>query len=126
VISWKQSIVQIVVLKFASKAQYCENCGVRQVSASSTGYQQQQYQQRARYQEKNPGLAAILSFFIVGLGQMYNGQIGKGLLLLVAAIISGILWTIFIGIIFSIVIWIYAIYDAYTTAQRINAGEIIT
>jgi len=57
---------------------------------------------------------------------MYNGQIGKGLLLLVAAIISGILWTIFIGIIFSIVIWIYAIYDAYTTAQRINAGEIIT
>jgi TM2 domain-containing membrane protein YozV len=27
---------------------------------------------------KNPGLAAVLSFFISGLGQIYNGQIAKG------------------------------------------------
>lgn len=29
---------------------------------------------------KNPGVAAVLSFFWTGLGQIYNGRIGKGLL----------------------------------------------
>lgn len=28
---------------------------------------------------KNPGIAAVLSFLITGLGQIYNGQIGKGI-----------------------------------------------
>ncbi len=31
---------------------------------------------------KNSGLAAVLSFFYVGVGQVYNGQIGKGLLMI--------------------------------------------
>lgn len=29
---------------------------------------------------KDPGIAAVLSFFVTGLGQIYNGQIGKGIL----------------------------------------------
>lgn len=33
---------------------------------------------------RDPGIAAVLSFFVCGLGQMYNGQIGKGLLMLAA------------------------------------------
>ena len=28
----------------------------------------------------NPGIAAVLSFFVPGLGQIYKGQIGRGLL----------------------------------------------
>jgi len=28
---------------------------------------------------KNPGVAAVLSFFFSGLGQIYNGQILKGI-----------------------------------------------
>ncbi|MDH7578179.1 MAG: hypothetical protein QHH75_10265 [Bacillota bacterium] len=71
---------------------------------------------------KNPGLAAILSFFIVGLGQIYNGQIGKGIALMVAAVISGLLCTILIGFILLPVVWIYGIWDAYKTAERINRG----
>lgn len=31
-------------------------------------------------QAPNPGVAAVLSFFIPGLGQIYRGKIGKGLL----------------------------------------------
>ena len=47
---------------------------------------------------KNPGLAAVLSFFYCGLGQIYNGQIGKGILLLFAPIPLVILAVaIFIG-----------------------------
>jgi TM2 domain-containing membrane protein YozV len=73
---------------------------------------------------KNPGLAAVLSFFIVGLGQIYNGQIGKGLILLVFYIISLVLCLVLIGFILVPILWIYGIYDAYKTAEKINAGEI--
>jgi len=33
--------------------------------------------------QKNPGLAAVLSFFWCGLGQIYNGEILKGVALMV-------------------------------------------
>ncbi len=33
--------------------------------------------------QKNPGLAAFLSFFWCGLGQIYNGEIRKGVALMV-------------------------------------------
>ncbi|PKK90486.1 MAG: hypothetical protein CVV64_08975 [Candidatus Wallbacteria bacterium HGW-Wallbacteria-1] len=39
-------------------------------------------EQWIRHNLKNPGLAALLSFLIMGLGQIYNGQLDKGLLLL--------------------------------------------
>ncbi len=55
---------------------------------------------------KNPGLAAVLSFFIPGVGQMYNGEIGKGILFLITA------WLI--------IPWIWSIFDAYSVANRIN------
>lgn len=72
--------------------------------------------------EKNPILAAVLSFFIIGLGQMYLGLIKKGLILLLAAVICGILMLIIIGWVFWLIIWFYAIYDAYNSAEKINKG----
>lgn len=71
---------------------------------------------------KNPGLAAVLSFFVVGLGQIYNGQVGKGIALFIAAGVSGLLCTIIIGFILLPVVWIYGVYDAYKTADRLNAS----
>jgi hypothetical protein len=38
---------------------------------------------RVMARQKNPGLAAILSFFWCGLGQIYNGEIPKGVALMV-------------------------------------------
>ncbi len=70
--------------------------------------------------QKNPGLAAVLSFLIVGLGQIYNGQIGKGLLLFGGAIVSGLLTMVVIGFITLPVLWVYGIYDAYKTANTLN------
>ena len=40
---------------------------------------------------KSSGLAVVLSFFISGLGQIYNGQIAKGLGFLFAVIVSWLL-----------------------------------
>ena len=39
---------------------------------------------------KSPGTAVILSMLFVGLGQCYNGDIKKGILMMVFAIIVGI------------------------------------
>ncbi|KJS10659.1 MAG: hypothetical protein VR67_17395 [Peptococcaceae bacterium BRH_c8a] len=70
--------------------------------------------------QKNPGIAAVLSFLIIGLGQVYNGQISKGLLFFGGAIVSGFLTMIIIGFILLPVIWLYGIYDAYKTANNLN------
>lgn len=71
---------------------------------------------------KNPGVAAVLSFFWSGLGQIYNGEIGKGVLLLVVYIVSWWLMLIVIGFITTPVLWIYGMVDAYKTAERLNAA----
>jgi TM2 domain-containing membrane protein YozV len=92
----------------------------------------------------NPGLVAVLSFIFNGLGQLYNGQIIKGLVIIalsslsmVVLIIGGILiyfWILgkfifakeliwgfalfFIGLVSICVIGIYSIIDAYKNAAE--------
>ena len=72
---------------------------------------------------KNSGIAAVLSFFISGLGQIYNGQIIKGLVVVVVQSINLALTVILIGWIPFAVVWGWAIFDAYSVAERINAGR---
>jgi TM2 domain-containing membrane protein YozV len=69
---------------------------------------------------KNPGLAAVLSFFYMGLGQIYNGQIHKGIAFLIAYSISWLLMAVLIGFITTPILWIYGMYDAYKSAEKIN------
>ncbi len=77
---------------------------------------------QAVYEEKEPILAAVCSFFIPGLGQVYNGEsYVKGFTYL-AAMYIGYLFLIIPGLL----VWIYGIYNAYTTANKINAGEVMT
>jgi TM2 domain-containing membrane protein YozV len=92
-----------------AEAEICPKCGVRQKTD----------------QLKNPGAAAVLSFLWVGLGQIYNGQIGKGLLFIFLQIINCLLIFVVIGLITVPAFWIYGIYDAYTTADKINKGESV-
>jgi TM2 domain-containing membrane protein YozV len=46
---------------------------------------------------RNPIIAAVLSLIVAGLGQIYNGQITKGVLAIVAQLINGALTVILIG-----------------------------
>jgi len=62
---------------------------------------------------KSPGVALLLSFFISGAGQMYNGQVGKGILMLLGTIA---LWFVLLGW----TVWIWSMVDAYSTAKRLN------
>ena len=68
--------------------------------------------------EKNPLLAGLASFLFTGLGQVYNGQFVKGVLILGGALLGSFL------IIPGILIWLYGVYDAYRTAKKMNAGEL--
>jgi TM2 domain-containing membrane protein YozV len=70
---------------------------------------------------KNPGVAAVLSFFITGLGQIYNGSIAKGIVLFLIQIINVALMSFIVGYITFFIVWVYGIVDAYTSAGRINA-----
>lgn len=69
---------------------------------------------------KNPGVAVVLSFFIPGLGQIYNGQIMKGIIFIILASVFGFLTEVLIGYILYPLFWIYNLYDAYNTAKVIN------
>lgn len=72
---------------------------------------------------KNPGVAAVLSFFYCGLGQIYNGQILKGILMFVTYSISILLMYVLIGFITTPILWIWGMYDAYKKAERMNLNS---
>ncbi len=72
---------------------------------------------------KNPGVAAVLSFFVTGLGQIYNGQIAKGIILIIVYGISWCLMFVLIGFITTPILWIWGMYDAYRTAERMNQSS---
>lgn len=93
-------------------AEFCPKCGVRLSPAPMSSV----YVER-----KSEGLAAVLSFFIPGLGQIYNGQIGKGIIIFILFAIFSAMIFILIGLILAPLFWIWNIYDAYSTAKRINA-----
>lgn len=69
----------------------------------------------------NPILALIISFFLPGIGTLYAGNIMKGIIIFIVAVILGALATIFllgiIAYILYIIVWLYGMYDAYTTAS---------
>jgi TM2 domain-containing membrane protein YozV len=64
-----------------------------------------------------PWLAAALSL-ICGLGQLYNGQIVKGVVLLICGIAAVAAWQFLLGKILAPCLWLYAISDAYLVARR--------
>jgi TM2 domain-containing membrane protein YozV len=72
---------------------------------------------------KNPGVAAVLSFFFTGLGQIYNGRLLKGLAFMAIGAVNIALMFIVIGLITGPIFWIYNIYDAYSDAERINRSN---
>ena len=70
--------------------------------------------------EKNPAVAAILSFFLMGLGQAYNGQIAKAVVFLILYAISIFLTFFIIGFVTIPILWIWSIVDAYRSSQKIK------
>ncbi|WP_292518625.1 hypothetical protein [Methanoculleus sp.] len=68
---------------------------------------------------KNPAIAAGLSLLFNGLGQAYNGQFVRGVLVLL-----GSLFGLFLMIVPGVAIWVWGVYDAYRTAKGMNEGLV--
>mgnify|MGYP003344093522 CR=1 FL=1 len=56
----------------------------------------------------------------MGLGQIYNGQIGKGVLFIALYMISIMLMFVIIGFITTPILWIWGMVDANNSAKRIS------
>jgi len=88
-------------------AQICDEC--KAIVEGKTVCMECTSKPKVEESKKNPFLAAFLSLIFPGSGQMYNGQIGKGVLFLFTA------WLV--------VPWLISIIDAYKIAGKINNGE---
>lgn len=104
---------------------------------------------------RNPGVAAVLSFFWPGVGQIYNGELAKGLVLFflqpfIIAACGATLFLlvplIFVGVSqvqpvlaviassvigalaigFPAFVWVGSMYDAYINAERFNEYDATT
>lgn len=62
---------------------------------------------------KTPWVAVLLSFFISGLGQLYNNDWKKGAVMFVGAVL-GVMFT---GGIATLAIWIWGMVDGYLVAS---------
>jgi TM2 domain-containing membrane protein YozV len=96
---------------------FCSGCGARMDGKSPAGYPG--YTAPARGDQKNPWIAGACSTFLPGLGQVYNGETVKGFALFISTC-AGLVILLVPGLI----VWLYAMYNAYSTAAKMNTGEI--
>lgn len=66
--------------------------------------------------EHQPGMALLLSLILCGTGQMYNGEISKGVMMMVLCFL---LWFVLLGW----VVHIWSIVDAVVVAERLNRKQ---
>jgi TM2 domain-containing membrane protein YozV len=83
--------------------------------------------------DKSPGIAGLLSFLIPGVGQMYAGQVGRGVAWLAcywsAAVVTIILSLVVVGLLLVPVViglYIWCIVDAVTCADAENKRRTAT
>jgi len=96
---------------------FCSGCGARMDGKSPAGYPA--YAAPVRGEQKNPWIAGACSTLLPGLGQVYNGETAKGFALFIMACVG-----LVILLIPGLIVWLYAMYNAYTTAGKMNTGEI--
>jgi TM2 domain-containing membrane protein YozV len=95
---------------------FCSGCGARMDGATPVGYPGYH---ASPERQKNPMIAGFCSTFLPGLGQVYNGQTGKGFAVFLLALIG-----LFLFVIPGLIVWLYGMYNAYSVAGKMNTGEL--
>ena len=102
-----------------AEARYCPTCGAPQDGPSpSSGSSSLDAALDDLLEGGNPFVAALLSALFPGLGQLYNRELEKGLVIIAAGILAVFSAVILVGFVLYPAVWLYAIYDAYTVAER--------
>ncbi|UVE51740.1 zinc ribbon domain-containing protein [Haloferax larsenii] len=96
------------------RAEICPSCGVRQrdppKSTADSALDD-------LLEGGNPFVAGLLSAIFPGLGQLYNRELERALAFAVGIIIATFSTLAFVGFLLVPVVWLFAIYDAYTRAE---------
>jgi len=95
---------------------FCSGCGARMDGKTPAGYPGYSVPVQ---EQKNRLIAGVCSSFLPGLGQVYNGETAKGFALFILTL-AGLAFLLIPGII----VWLYAMYNAYATAGKMNTGEV--
>ena len=104
-------------------AVYCSRCG-----QAISPYVQYQPPQMLAPQHREPAFAILLSLLYMGLGQIYNGQTTKGLVILLVGLVGFIplhLLTCGLNVLLHIPLHVIMVVDALLICQRINRGEMV-
>ena len=125
-------------------ASTCHECGAEVNAEASVcpacGTEQRSRQVPTSAPEKNPGIAAVLSLLVAGLGQVYNGQFVRGLLWFVGAVVTvsvfGVFFFVLTVVTFGLGVFLFplvlvlgfvinavAAYDAYRQAERMTSSH---
>jgi len=121
--------------KLEPNAKFCGECGAQQpMNVGRRGQEKVDIElaEKAKYknphklifpsgQMKSPLLAACLNLLLGGLGQIYIGQVGLGILILIWDIVSA---APTFGFMHIVVIGLSAV-GAYQSARKLNSGEPI-
>jgi hypothetical protein len=105
---------------------FCRNCGRRFYFTGETSYYgivsfpvpETSEMVYPSVPPKNPLKAFLLSFLVIGIGQMYAGQVTKGVALFILALIISVLIVPYavLGV------WIISVFDAYYVARKLRRG----
>ncbi len=103
------------------EVKFCDKCGA-EVRVKSYNPNNNASNIPIQIQEKNMGVALLISFFLNGLGMAYAGNVGKGVGFFVGSIIINIfLYLMNIGILRSIILIIILIIGLFLTYQEVDA-----
>jgi TM2 domain-containing membrane protein YozV len=69
---------------------------------------------------KNAAVSLLASFFIPGLGTMLNGEVGKGVGILVGYFACLFLFFLLVPLLVAVALWVWGMVDAYQGAQQWN------
>ena len=70
---------------------------------------------------KNPGLSLLASFFVPGLGSIINGDVARGIVIMVGYLVSWLLVILVVGLFGVFGFWVWGLVDAYQGARLWNA-----
>jgi TM2 domain-containing membrane protein YozV len=106
-----------------AEAEICPECGVRQRDPPQSSLDRT-IENVA--EGGNPFVAGALSALVPGLGQLYNRELKRALIFLIAGVAAGFSVIFAVGIVLYPAVWLYAIYDAYTRADRRAGSEVVS
>ena len=119
-------------------ANYCQECGAKtktkQLMCVKCGMKLLHLDENEKSQDgfalekimpsdppKDPVIAFVLSLIIIGMGQVYLGQVAKGLVLLACAIFLGFAT---FGVA-AVIIYVISAVDVYKIGQKLKSGTSI-